>query len=309
MKRDYTKEPLRIFIGVGHGGKDSGAVNSTLNITEASCNLAVAMLMQKELKRHGVQVKLSRYADETDLLKEEIAECNAYAPDFAVEIHTNAGGGTGFEVYYQLEPWANSKASLQMATLFDKNVCQYLGVNTRGLKTNQTLGWLKQVEAPCILVENFFLDGPRAQWYCQPEQLEKLSKAYARSILDFYNISYLPDSTLTLRYRIVTEDLMHAKNKTCPAVLLNGHYYVQLRQFVKNGGMATYYDASSKQILIYPPEYYAESDFQSGLLKISDFATPAECTLAGISLEEAESWHFDEYDTDYDQKEDSLCLH
>ena len=300
MSRNYRKEPLRIFIAAGHGGPDPGAVNAALGLTEAACNLSIAMLMQQELRRHGVQVKLSRYQDEEDRLKEQIAECNAYKPDFAVAIHTNAGGGTGFEVYYQMEPWANSKISLQMANLFDSNVCRYLTVHTRGVKTSRNLGWLNQVTAPCILVENFFIDGPRAAWYSAPEQLEKLSKAYVRAILECYGIPYQPDTTVTLRYRMVTDELTTAKNHACPAVQINGNYYVHLRQFSRSFGMAVYYDEKTKQILLYPPEYYTESEFQSGLLKISDFEDPARRALAGIgtgiSIDEADSWHFDEYE-------------
>ena len=297
MKRNYIKEPLRIFIGVGHGGCDPGAVNEALGLTEAAVNLSVAMLMQKDLRRHGVQVKLSRYTDEEDRLKEEIAECNAYTPDFAVEIHTNAGGGSGFEVYHQLEPWANSKVSLQMAVLFDTCVKKYAGVKTRGVKTNQNLGWLKEVTAPCILVENFFIDGPKAAWYSEPAQLEKLARAYTRAILEFYGIPWQSDGLVTLRYQMVNEDLTTARTYGCQAVLVNGSYYVNLRQFAKSFGMAVYYEERTKKILLYPPEYYTESEFQQGLLKISDFETPAEKAMAGISIDEAESWYFDEYDT------------
>ena len=293
--RNYYKEPLRIFIGVGHGGRDPGAVNEAFGLTEAAVNLSIAMLMQKDLRRHGVQVKLSRYTDEEDRLKEEIAECNAYAPDFAVEIHTNAGGGSGFEVYHQLEPWANSKISLQMATLFNASVAKYAGVKTRGLKTNPNLGWLKEITAPCILVENFFIDGPKAAWYCEPVQLEKLARAYTRAILEFYGIPWQNDGLVTLRYQMINEDLTTARTYGCQAVLVNGSYYVNLRQLARSFGMAVYYEERTRKVLLYPPEYYTESEFQQGLLKISDFETPVEKVMAGISIDEAESWYFDEY--------------
>ena len=295
MSRNYNKEPLRIFIGVGHGGRDPGAVNEAFGLTEAAVNLSIAMLMQKDLRRHGVQVKFSRYTDEEDRLKEEIAECNAYAPDFAVEIHTNAGGGSGFEVYHQLEPWANSKISLQMATLFNASVAKYAGVKTRGLKTNPNLGWLKGVTAPCILVENFFIDGPKAAWYCEPVQLEKLARAYTRAILEFYGIPWQNDGLVTLRYQMINEDLTTARPYGCQAVLVNGSYYVNLRQLARSFGMAVYYEERTRKVLLYPPEYYTESEFQQGLLKISDFETPVEKVMAGISIDEAESWYFDEY--------------
>lgn len=80
----------KVFIGVGHGGKDPGAVANGLQ--EKDINLVMALEMAKILTRHGVEAALSRTADENDLLQEELAEAKAFAPDLAVEIHNNAGG-------------------------------------------------------------------------------------------------------------------------------------------------------------------------------------------------------------------------
>lgn len=89
----------RVFIGVGHGGADPGAVSGTWE--EADINLVMALAMRDELERHGVVVGISRVTDENDILTEEISEANAFKPDLAVECHNNAGGGDGFEVYRQ----------------------------------------------------------------------------------------------------------------------------------------------------------------------------------------------------------------
>ena len=292
------KQVYRVFIGVGHGGPDAGAVRGSRR--EADYNLSIALLLKEELQRHGLMVKLSRERDEEDRLQEEIAECNAFAPDAAIEIHTNAGGGSGFEVYYQTAPWENSKLSMRMAQLVDKQVKRYLNVKTRGLKTNANLGWLKQVKAPCILVENFFIDGPQADWYSQPVQLAALSKAYAHGILEYFGIAYRSNKVYPLRMRIVNEDLETAKEFVCPAILQDGSNYVNLRIFSQIFGRGVYYQEESKTPIVYPTDYFAPSDFQSGLLKLSDFPTEAERLLAGISIQEApqadlRGYSFDEY--------------
>ena len=87
----------KVFIGVGHGGSDPGAVAN--GFRESNLNLAIALACQDELARHGVLAKMSRTTDENDPLSEEIKECNAFDPDIAVEIHNNAGGGDGCEVF------------------------------------------------------------------------------------------------------------------------------------------------------------------------------------------------------------------
>ena len=89
----------KVFIGVGHGGKDPGAVAGGL--LEKDVNLVMALEMAQVLTRHGVEAALSRTVDEDDTLQEELREAKAFAPDLAVEIHNNAGGGDGFEAYVQ----------------------------------------------------------------------------------------------------------------------------------------------------------------------------------------------------------------
>ena len=90
----------KVFLGVGHGGTDTGAVAD--GYREKDMTLVMALACQEELARHGVLVKLSRVKDENDPVNEEVRECNAYAPDLALDIHVNAGGGDGFEAYYTI---------------------------------------------------------------------------------------------------------------------------------------------------------------------------------------------------------------
>ena len=89
-----------VFLGVGHGGKDSGATAD--GFKEKDITLTMALACQDELVRHGIEIRMSRTRDEDDPLNEEVKECNAFAPDLAVDIHVNAGGGDGFEAYYTI---------------------------------------------------------------------------------------------------------------------------------------------------------------------------------------------------------------
>ena len=106
LKKDNKQEDnntmttKKVFLGVGHGGKDPGAVANGMK--EADINLSIALACRDELIRHGVEVKMSRISDEDDPISEEIQECNSFNPDLAVDIHTNAGGGYGFEVYHTI---------------------------------------------------------------------------------------------------------------------------------------------------------------------------------------------------------------
>ena len=51
----------RVFIGVGHGGKDPGAVKY---VKESEANLQMALGLKAELERYGITVGISRTVEE-----------------------------------------------------------------------------------------------------------------------------------------------------------------------------------------------------------------------------------------------------
>lgn len=179
----------RVFLGVGHGGSDPGAVGL---VVEKTVNLTMAMEVKRILERSGVTVGISRERDEEDSLTDEIRECNAFRPDLAVEIHNNSGGGDGFEAYVQTNAYGGK--SRVAAEIIEKRV-NASGQNSRGIKTRRNstgtadyFGWLRQVKAPAVLLEGFFVDGPEAKDYDTAAEQKNLAKAYAMGIGDYLGI-------------------------------------------------------------------------------------------------------------------------
>lgn len=148
---------MKVFIGVGHGGSDPGAVAN--GVKEKELNLQLALACRDELIRHGVGVKLSRTKDENDPVSEEIRECNLYAPDLAVDIHNNAGGGNGAEVFYH---YKGGKSKTLAVNILDEIVA--LGQNSRGVKVKKNskgqdaFGFIRETSAPAVIVEVCFVD-------------------------------------------------------------------------------------------------------------------------------------------------------
>lgn len=177
----------KVFIGVGHGGSDPGAVSGSY--VEADINLVMALACKAELERHGVTVGISRTRDEDDRLAEEIRECNAFGPDVAIEIHNNSGGGDGFEVYTQ-----TSAASKRLAALVQDEVWA-IGQNSRGIKYNASLGWTRQVKAVTVLAEGFFVDTPKDRY--DTEGQRRFGVAYAHALLKYLNIKVKEGDNVT----------------------------------------------------------------------------------------------------------------
>lgn len=194
---------MKVFIGVGHGGSDPGAVASTLY--EKNINLTVALAMQEELEKYQIQVEMSRYIDEDDRLEEEIQEANAYKPDLAVEVHTNAGGGHGFEIYRQTSINYGEQSLRLAENIYDsvywetKAPVRKPAIRTKLMSNGSDwFGWLREVQAPAVLCEGFFLDSATDRlYYDSPEKLQALGVAYARGVLKYLGIKYNPDTGVT----------------------------------------------------------------------------------------------------------------
>lgn len=173
---------IRVFIGVGHGGSDPGA-NSY--VKEADANLTIALELRKQLEAAGIVVGMSRTKDENDPIGEEIREANAFAPDLAVEVHNNAGGGDGFEAFIQTNQFAAK--SRACAEAIEAEV-KAIGQRSRGLKT-KVFGWTYNVKAPSVLLEGFFVDNKAdAVDFDTLEEQKVLATAYAKGILKYLGI-------------------------------------------------------------------------------------------------------------------------
>lgn len=172
----------KVFLGVGHGGNDSGAVGY---VVEKDVNLVMAKACRDYLEYNGVQVLMSRTKDENDAITDEIKECNAFNPDLAVDIHNNAGGGDGFEAYY----YSGGGTSKTLAKNIEQEVIA-IGQNSRGCKTRLNsegkdyYGFIRQIKAPSVIVEGVFVDNATDVEIADTEAEQKVfGYAYARGIL------------------------------------------------------------------------------------------------------------------------------
>lgn len=178
----------KVFIAVGHGGKDPGAVANGLK--EKDINLAIAKSCETELKRNNIEVLLSRYKDEDDVLLDEIRECNKYNPDIAIAIHVNAGGGDGSEIFHH-SGGHNSKRLAECIEIEVKKLN-----NSRGLKTRLNdegkdyYGFIRDTIPPAIIIECAFIDNKKdIEVVDETEEQKAFGKAYAKGILNYFGIN------------------------------------------------------------------------------------------------------------------------
>ena len=177
----------KVFIGVGHqhGGTDSGAVKY---ITEKEYTLKTAFALAEVLSQYGVDYKLSRTQDIDTDMGSKVAMCNAYKPDLVVDVHFNAGGGTGFEVYR----YSGGGTSLILAENINSEVKKIM--SSRGVKTKlgsngkDYFAIIRETDAPAVLCEGGFVDSQKDADFIK-SNYKKLAEAYAAGILKTLGIS------------------------------------------------------------------------------------------------------------------------
>lgn len=124
-RRSYT-----IVVDAGHGGHDSGAIGAK-RYYEKRLVLKIAKRVERQLKKRGFRVKMTRSADRFVKLRHRTHFANQKKADIFVSIHANAvanrrrfGKAYGVETYFlQLTRSAKAQriAAKENSVVLDKN--------------------------------------------------------------------------------------------------------------------------------------------------------------------------------------------
>ena len=118
----------KIYIGVGHGGKDGGATCGERK--EKDFALALANLVTLKLRTVGHIVKQSRTADVDFTTDKKAPDAKSFGAELIVDIHFNSfnKSANGTEVYYS----ATSEKGKKIATDMSSAISSALGTRNRG---------------------------------------------------------------------------------------------------------------------------------------------------------------------------------
>ena len=185
----------KVYIAVGHGGGDPGAVANGLK--EKDLNLVTALACRDELFRHGVEVNIDRTTDIELTMTQTVNACNTYAPDLAVDIHNNAGGGDGAEVFYTVHGGTGKTLAVNIL-----DAIKEIGQNSRGAKTRANAdgadyyGFIRRTTPPAVIVECAFIDNKTdVQIVDTAAEQKAMGVAIAKGILKTLGVAYKPEST------------------------------------------------------------------------------------------------------------------
>ena len=183
---------MKISVCIGHGKSqsgqyDSGAVAS--GYQEFKLARAIGKCLKQELSKYNCTVDLINYDGDKNLA-ERIKYVNSKGYDLNMELHLNAGGGTGPEVYYKHK----SKQGKALAAAISKSIATNLGLKDRGAKTKlisgqDYFGCVREIKCMSFLVETVFIDtkGDRDKVIYASGQ-EQCAKAIATAVAKYYGL-------------------------------------------------------------------------------------------------------------------------
>ena len=174
----------KIFISAGHGGVDGGASHG--GYTERDLAISFRNALVKELSVLGISAQTD--PDSNGLAKTlSFIKGKFGAKDILVDIHFNAGGGTGTEV---IIPNVSTPFEKQLAQRIADVINTVTGLKKRGggVKTEadtarKTLGWMRP-NSENILLEICFIDSKTDMTVYALNQF-KLAKEIAKVLSDF----------------------------------------------------------------------------------------------------------------------------
>lgn len=185
---------MNICISIGHGksakgGYDSGALGG--GYQEFKIGREIGKYIGEVFKGYDCTADVINY-DATLYLTDRIAHVNKHGYDLAMEIHLNASGGTGSEVYYKHK----SASGKKLAGAISKSIANTFGIRDRGAKVkinpaNGTdyFGFVRSCKCESLLIETVFIDTASDRKHVETAAGQRqCAEAIVKAIADFYGI-------------------------------------------------------------------------------------------------------------------------
>jgi N-acetylmuramoyl-L-alanine amidase len=156
------------IIAIGHTASGNKGCGVVAKLDESNCTRAIGTLVAEYLQEKGHGVNLLRVDDSNTYNCEDcylrVNQSNDISKtsevELYVEIHINAGGGTGPEICVT----GKSEVANQYAAKISNALANALNLTNRGVKT-QSLIVLNRTVMPALLVECLFADSDDADSY------------------------------------------------------------------------------------------------------------------------------------------------
>lgn len=185
LSNNNNFQGISILIDPGHGGNESGSVGPS-GYPEKDVNLAVSLLLKKELESKGIKVFMTREIDKDVSLVERVEMINTLKPTLALSVHYNALPDNGDAVNTKGMGmfWFNPQAH-NLSVFLHNYLVENLKRPSYGVFWNN-LALTRPHSTPSVLMELGFMINPdEFEWITNRNEQEKLAKAIANGLVEW----------------------------------------------------------------------------------------------------------------------------
>ena len=177
---------LTVVIDAGHGGSEKGAIGC-LGDEEKDINLKIAFKVAELLRKHNVNVVMTREVDANLSLDDRVSITKENSADIFVSIHLNSIGdipmdvhkNKGTSVYYFND---NSK---MLAEIMKREVTHYAGTRDDGVHTG-SFAVIRPSDYAAVLVETAYMTNPiDSMLYTNDKWIDKAAKGISEGIVRY----------------------------------------------------------------------------------------------------------------------------
>lgn len=182
-----------IVVDPGHGGKDSGAVNSRVGIKEKTLTLQISTRLAETLAKQGAAILMTRMDDSYPTLSDRTHIANTNKSDLFLCVHineTNNSKTTGSITFCH----PGSAASMDLAESIEDQFSALKQIPTIGVwydtKIYRKVGFfvLRNTDMPAVLMELGFISNANdVKALMQPDFQAKIAIAIANGVEGYFS--------------------------------------------------------------------------------------------------------------------------
>ncbi len=196
VSNTVTLDEKTVYIDVGHGGFDPGFVKkvSGKEIYEKDVNLAIALLLDKQLQDKGYNTIINRTEDKAlsstknQDMRNRVYLINSSSADISVSIHQNSftnSSVSGAQVFFHTRSEEGKKLALAIQSSIKEKASWS---NKKDISPNDDYYLLRKTTPPSVIVECGFLSNSNdLKKLTNPEYQNIMAEAIALGIDNYFN--------------------------------------------------------------------------------------------------------------------------
>lgn len=182
---DNIKDAI-VILDAGHGGSEKGAIGC-LGDEEKDVNLKIALQAAELLRKHNINVIMTRECDGNLSLEERINIAKDNGADVFISIHLNSIGDVPMDIHKDrgTNVYYFNNNSKYLAEIMQREITHYAGTRDGGTKT-ASFAVIRPTDYAAVLLETAYMTNPMdSVLYRNDKWISKAAKGIESGVIQY----------------------------------------------------------------------------------------------------------------------------